>query len=544
MSRFSRGRRFVVPFLKQRPLLPVVTFPSLIITGPSDHLLDQTSMPDRLRLHISPFNPSILATLISPAVLNTVDNISYHTLQTFPERNYGYLELPTFEAEKIKKKYGGTTLKGAKMHIEKARKEKKRANCDDDVAEPSTHKRPKVRRTKGEEGVIPGLSLPDDRQVQRGWTKPPSHTKPGKKTLGGKHKTNKSLYTTKAECLFKATLSPNVTSTTVTTNGTRKRKSGSSVGQQVVVHEFSNTTKHSSFLREVSAKQKSQIVSEFVDGKGWVDGDGNVVETTVKDIGRVTKATANRATDDAADARQRSQLEATSSNDSEEGSKHSFGVKEVNRSNDDETSSSGTSSDGESSDEEIESAQRSDSSAKSPSNVDNPTRDIHPLEAIFKRPKHKPSEGTPKPSLTVSTSFNFFDPDAKDDNTGPSALPQTPFTRHDFQQRRQRSAAPTPDTAAPGRTFSNVWQDANEEPYDETDEFFDEEDEPSASPLEKANRDTSRATAEAAPASQSEFAKWFWEHRGETNRAWKKRRREAAKEKRHRENKRRSGTVI
>ena len=40
-------------------------------------------------------------------------------------------------------------------------------------------------------------------------------------------------------------------------------------------------------------------------------------------------------------------------------------------------------------------------------------------------------------------------------------------------------------------------------------------------------------------APQSDFAKWFWEHRGETNRAWKRRRREAAKEKRKSDNKRR-----
>ena len=39
---------------------------------------------------------------------------------------------------------------------------------------------------------------------------------------------------------------------------------------------------------------------------------------------------------------------------------------------------------------------------------------------------------------------------------------------------------------------------------------------------------------------ESEFSKWFWEHRGETNRAWKRRKREAAKEKRQKENKERS----
>jgi len=42
---------------------------------------------------------------------------------------------------------------------------------------------------------------------------------------------------------------------------------------------------------------------------------------------------------------------------------------------------------------------------------------------------------------------------------------------------------------------------------------------------------------------ESDFAKWFWEHRGETNRAWKRRKREAVKEKRKGDNKRRGRTV-
>jgi hypothetical protein len=42
----------------------------------------------------------------------------------------------------------------------------------------------------------------------------------------------------------------------------------------------------------------------------------------------------------------------------------------------------------------------------------------------------------------------------------------------------------------------------------------------------------------------SDFQKWFYEHRGEANRAWKRRRKLVAKDKRHRENKRRSDRVM
>jgi len=512
-------------------------------------------MPDRLRLHISPFSPTLLATLIPSAVLSTADNISYHTLQTFPERGYGYVELPTMEAEKIKKKYHGSILKGAKVHIEEARKEKKQAKGEGNTADNGKHKSKKVKTSGREDGVLSGFELPDDRQVQRGWTKPASHTKPSKISLDKKHKAHTSVYTTKAECLFKATLPPNVASATtsptpITKTKSGKRKRNDRLEKQVVVHEFCNTTKHSSFLREDSGRKETKIVSEFVDGKGWVDEEGNLVEDIVKTKGNRRKHMTERAVTDAVDEAQRSASGTTSSDISEELPKRSVRTQDADQNVNDVTSSSGTSSDSELSKENHESVQsvgRDEKIAKDASSIsdaENIVSDIHPLEAIFKRPKHKPSNGTPKPSLKVSTSFNFFEPDAEDDATGPSAVPQTPFTRQDFQQRRQRSAAPTPDTAAPGKTFSYAWPEADEEPDYGADEDLEDADASFATPLGKKNTGASLDEAEAADIPQSDFAKWFWEHRGETNRAWKKRRREAAKEKRHRENKRRGRSVI
>jgi len=53
--------------------------------------------------------------VVGPRLLDSVSNVSYHTLQTFPENSYGYLDIPTMEAEKIKKKLNGAILKGKKI---------------------------------------------------------------------------------------------------------------------------------------------------------------------------------------------------------------------------------------------------------------------------------------------------------------------------------------------------------------------------------------------------------------------------------------------
>ena len=43
---------------------------------------------------------------------------------------------------------------------------------------------------------------------------------------------------------------------------------------------------------------------------------------------------------------------------------------------------------------------------------------------------------------------------------------------------------------------------------------------------------------------ESTFRKWFYEHRGDNNRAWKKKRREAKKVQRQRENRRATRRVV
>src|SRR5712664_3144660 len=79
---------------------------------------------DYTRLHITPFNPTLLNAILPPSILPNARNISYHTIETLPEKAYGYVELPKMDADKIKKKLNGSILKGIKVRIEAAKPKK------------------------------------------------------------------------------------------------------------------------------------------------------------------------------------------------------------------------------------------------------------------------------------------------------------------------------------------------------------------------------------------------------------------------------------
>ncbi|TKA74308.1 hypothetical protein B0A49_07603, partial [Cryomyces minteri] len=121
-----------------------------------------------------------------------------------------------------------------------------------------------------------------------------------------------------------------------------------------------------------------------------------------------------------------------------------------------------------------------------------------------------------------------------DDDTAGSP-PQTPFAHQDLRYRSLRSAAPTPDTAAIRRSFSVPWATKALEEQDVEDEEMANLDVGATPPVDKPTPNIA-VPQESGEKSESDFAKWFWEHRGDTNRAWKKRRREAMKQKRQREN--------
>ena len=468
------------------------------------------------------------------------------------------------------------------MRVEEARPKKQFGEKDEgkepglDTSE-TRSKRGKTSNAR-EEGVIPGHEL-HDRKVKRGWTEPASsEAKPSKRRKDKpdkKSKSKASSLTGNAECLFKTMLPPNK----IPSDNARikKRKRGES-SRQALVHEFTNTTKHSNFLRDDLDTASKKRTSAYVEGKGWVDEDGNVVDAGPRS--RQTRSKQDGNNDAQSERPIKTPSRRSSRLDPPSGSitaRKTRSAKPEPAVLDDETSSSGTSSRSGSDNEDTilesapslpkESRTRSEKqkekgtsiamneingvevgsverlsitrSSASPPPAQNlgptstpATGEIHPLEALFKRPNNAASRTPKKPALEVSTSFNFLDPDANENGSQGLVIPQTPYTQQDIRQRRQRSAAPTPDTAAPGKTFGDLWEGNSDISAD------DENMEIEGAPKAEADEASAKKKKDQP---QSEFQKRFWEQRGETNREWKRKRREATKEKRHNANKERNG---
>ncbi|KAF7915824.1 hypothetical protein EAE99_010075 [Botrytis elliptica] len=620
-----------------------------------------SSTSEYTRLHITPFNPNLLTTIIPPSILPNAKNISYHTLETFQDRPYGFVDLPIMDAEKLKKKLHGSILKGSKIRIETARPAKDLSPVNEPEPAPKRQreqKDPSKKRKRGEE-TIPAVVI-GDRKVKRGWTTTAADIGKAKRESKELKNVVKSKYTTNEECLFKTILPPNVAAHTKATSG-EKSSRRSKKGRGTVVHEFAKSTKYATFLRSNTEGTKSKPAVEFVDGKGWVDEDGNVVEEVVKKVRKSQKppkveepaqekamgkdsasssdqdkSTGGDSSSDESDfegramkkVRQAAEVESSSSSDSEssadedeyikpqlksedivmteavkealevpiEAEKLSDGessseeevehinssqpkVSKVEAESEDDASSSGsdTSSDSESLDSSDSDSEDEDASSvvaspenlstSTPSTMPPPTSamtpetktarpqsssglsitipspivhstsiptEVHPLEALYKRSKPNTDSNSdePKPE-TKSTSFSFFGADDEDSDIGeePNQIPLTPFTQRDFESRGLRSSAPTPDTAYANKRF--VWPGGNEH-----DDDNDERNSPT--PKDSIGGKIIFKEKESEEAPESDFQKWFYEHRGENTRGWKKRRKAVAKEQRHRENKKRS----
>ncbi|KIX09983.1 uncharacterized protein Z518_01064 [Rhinocladiella mackenziei CBS 650.93] len=491
-----------------------------------------------MRLHITPFSPDLLHAVVGPNLLSTVSNISYHTIQTFPENNYGYLELPTMEAEKVKKKLHGTILKGKKMKIEEARP-KKRRRVEEAVEEPAKDGTiTGAKKTKKDRNVISGHELPLDRKVKRGWTES-SSTISGKMSKG-KKPSSTSKFSDKNELLFRTKLLPNKAEpVSAARKGKGKKKKSN---DEYVVHEFEKSTIQPSFLREdVGWCIKGNL--EYVEGQGWIDETGRTVEKESERILKKREAMKSANNTNRQEAKHPDQDcgVSTSSNDDDDEEKSDQDLQETRlppAEADDETSSSGSSSDSPSdSKSDVEtgaSASERDRAYSASASDDKPNRepDVHPLEALFKKPSKPTSQDIAKPTLEVTTSFSFFESGNNDDIDEDTSIPGTPFSSQDLRMRGLRSAAPTPDTAHPSRF--NGYGSSCLPGDDELEEDGHDQD------AEAAPSDQSKGyqpLSETPSRKQSEFEKKFWENRADNNRAWKLRRRTVLKEKRQRQNK-------
>lgn len=627
------------------------------------------------RLYISPLNSALLSTIIPPSLQPSITNLSYHQVPTFPGNDYAYLELPPPDAQRIRNKLNGVTFKGMKLKVEEARPDKKRKRQEAERlaqeaevdAESTRTKRVKKEKRKKEEGVFKGVELPDGREVKRGWTQPSEKDKKQKKSK----KEKKDIDHKDQEMLFKTHLPANVASKT-SEKGEKKKKERAGKGKpgrDTEVKEFMKTTKYPTFLRNGTGEKSAAKAVEFVDGKGWVDDEGNVVEDVVST--RSTRPRPVRSSaltppeqvegmkDEASEYEEDRVMDVLGNIDMDKDSGDDAGSLKhevVEDSDDEETAvkasvhvtetrpvardisiadvsvSEDENEDIESEDDHIkenettvvsspeaaeegsdeEAAgkpqvegenehQENDGGDAEQANDNNdtiplpaiaptteilapaPRKEIHPLEALYKRQPTTTTittsattiaTKTPTPSRPgrIETGFSFFngssdievddakqDEEASDIGAGVRDLvpPQTPFTQRDMEWRGMRSAAPTPDTAAisrrlrpwdggtagsdddddeelenDGQNKEDAVDDDDDEEEEEVEDVALDEPEPAKSSLLPTLLST------LAPAEQTEFEKHFWEMRGEYNRSWKQRKREARKEQRQSENRR------
>ncbi|RMZ83783.1 hypothetical protein DV738_g1068, partial [Chaetothyriales sp. CBS 135597] len=407
-----------------------------------------SDQPSITRLHISPLTPDLLLAALGPQRLNAASNITYHSVQTAPDKPFGYVDLPSMEADKVKKKLHGAILKGKKMKVEDARPKKRRyTDLDDDAAAeaPSdlSQTRGREKRTT-EKNTLAGHELSPERKVKRGWTEPKASSKKDR--------------------------------------------------EKATVHEFERNTVEPTFLKTEKPKARTADL-HYVDGQGWLDGEGNVVEKEPMNLLQRRKAKRAKAAVQDADTAADVALPASEPTPPREA--------------------------------EISSPKSNSGPPPPQATAPDNEPQVHPLEAIFKKPqKPASSQDVAQPSLEVQTSFSFFAGIADDDLEDEPMEPLTPFTSQEMSFRGHRSAAPTPDTARPSRfnSYSSLARSADEESQSGQDES-------------QHGEPQSEATEAGAPAIQeSQFVKSFWEKRGENNRAWKARRRTVLKEKRQREN--------
>ncbi|GIK07467.1 hypothetical protein Aspvir_003133 [Aspergillus viridinutans] len=526
-----------------------------------------TTASETTRLHITPFTPDLLPSVLPSSVRPSATDISFHSIPTFPENNYGYVTLPTMEADKIKKKLNGSILKGRKFRVETARSPKRQeVEVEADTVTSTTKSTSdKVsKKRKAHDNVLDGYELPSGRQVKRGWTESTNAKKERRKDEKMKKGKDdkkakpqaKSKYTEKSECLFRTKI-PKNRSASPDGKQEKQAKKKKKAPLESVVHEFATTITQPSFLR--SEGDGAAPTSAFEEGKGWIDHAGNLKETISDRLrkdqyrpGQVAGAKEKRKSVKSPPTAQETHLE-KSKDDRIDSADES----------EDWTSSSGTTSSGDSStdsdSEDSMSSASSESSASfgqdeqqqlhtlpvkenvsSPPKTDEPelvsgssapsaqtthgtdSKEVHPLEALFKRSAAESSDSKPAPETITQFSFFGRDDIESEEEEEQNKEPQTPFTKKDLLSRELRSAAPTPDTALINRKFD--WNNDDSNAMEVTEEYTD-------TPI-------ARSETKAGLKDDSEFTKWFWENRGDNNRAWKKRRRDAAKEQRQRENRR------
>jgi hypothetical protein len=513
----------------------------------------QAPLVDPVRIHISPLDPELFKLLLPPSKLPSFSNLSYHHLETLPERSYAFLDVSSTHVDVLRKQLDGAIIRGKKIRVNRARIEDWKNQTPD---EPELAiETPGPRLGKEEPGVLAAVELSDGRKIQRGWTKPMSKSKEVDK------KYSKSKFTDKPECLFKTTLPPNVSLKGLPAAAKKHSKRQSNkTGRVVTLHEFSQSTQYPSFLRSETSQTSTGLTKEYVDGVGWVDDKGNVIEParpvrarpvpqtirkpqTEKTVLPVREDTANLPAVPVASSKTTAPKLQTRSEESRldseisDSSSESSGA-EANSEEDDDQEAAASSSESGTDTESVASSSKSASGSPSRKHIEPPS-ELHPLEAVFK-PQALPRQVANVEPANVDAPFTFFAEDEEEDEEPESIA---------VAKRAESSSADSE---------SGISSDDDEEMEDapsaeiEADEFHETTTNNDPFEIPKIDPMTIMQTVAQSVGldldeihkNRKPFSEEFYETRGATNRAWKKRRREAHKEQRKRDNKRREKRLL
>ncbi|KAF8535969.1 hypothetical protein BDD12DRAFT_853191 [Trichophaea hybrida] len=564
---------------------------------------------DTVRLHITPLTADTASSIL-PADTD-LSTVSYHTLPTFPESPFGFVDLPVAAAEKLKKKLRGAIFRGVKVRVEDARAEEWKSRLAA-AEEGPEKKRVKREKWKKKEGVIEGFQLPDERRIARGWTE----------------KSDKKKKEKQGECLFKAGIPANKADLIMTKEKTKeekalekeekKKQKKEEKRKMKIVKEFENTQKFPNFLKESQLDptiRPANLVGEFVEEVGWVNGKGVVVEQPVKkkskkdkkkkeavpepvdenkhepdsietvketvpvvatvgvDMVDTASVSSEEAFYDVPEQNEESPVVEQNSNekfkedtfdetesvpnppeDEESAAASSESEVESEESDDEETTTTTTTTTKDETKLQASttvpetSSEAPTKTAASPAPArERPTLTIHPLEAIY-----KPVALTDSPTNDDGFKFGFGGdfPESDDDNSNQDAttIATTPYK----DPSRYRSSAPTPDTAIGNKRFfspdttsptktsftpSTPHAPSSHLPGSDVPLMFPHYDSPFLHGLSIWSQiPTPKAFLPKEGEEDLSIAEiWknrFYEQRGEWNRDWKRRRKEALKTKR------------
>ncbi|KAF8451235.1 hypothetical protein BGX38DRAFT_1269498 [Terfezia claveryi] len=306
------------------------------------------TVPDgTVRIHITPLTPTLFPSLLPRSLFDNTANyppqVSYHTLEALPDKSYGYVDLSPQLAQKLISRLNGSVFRGVKVSVQIARPRTWIPPPETSAEPNNTHQSttaeheidqgegriPEKKKFKKEDGVHPGIELPDGRWVKRAWTKVPitgtmGKPKDKKDKNGARKETRK-----KGSLLFQTTLPPTIQTPVVTDpkalrklekkrkraiaaaeaaaiakssssdNGGSESEEGRKIRRKkvkkarkmklpqdkTVIKEFTSNTKFPGFLKasQLDPSKKQGKVTQFLEGVGWVDGEGQLVDnSTVK----------------------------------------------------------------------------------------------------------------------------------------------------------------------------------------------------------------------------------------------------------------------